>query len=64
MKVSEQIWSDIKAGRYDTMHGIRPDAVFHTNQWWMVSYPGNPHCQWESWDRWEEGIFHYRQGEE
>jgi hypothetical protein len=61
MKVSEQIWSDIKAGRYDTMYGIRPDAVSHNEQWWLVSYPGHPDGEW---DRWQEGILHYRQGEE
>jgi hypothetical protein len=48
--VSESLWDDIIAGKYDTTLGLRPDGVWHDDEYWYVSFPADPSGRWVAWD--------------
>jgi len=59
--MSEEIWMEIDRGRYDAATGLKPDQVYHDDQYWFISYPGDPGGRWI---RWDTRVDSYQEGEQ
>ena len=48
--VSESLWDAVLEGQYDTTMGLRPDGVWHDEEYWYVSYSADPAGRWIGWN--------------